>query len=282
MYQNFQPGMTLPLRSHTINPDWHHFQKILHNLEQLQLLFTDVLAHIPWRNWYFVASSSFSSVQFSSSVMSDSLWPHGLYHSRPPCPSPILRVYSNSCPLSQWCHPIISSTVIPFSFCIQSFPASGPFQMSQFFALGGQNIGVSASASVFPMNTQDWWSIPFLSFIEPIFAWNVPVVSLIFLKRSLLFPILLFSSISLHWLLRKAFLSLLTLPWNSAFKRVYLSFSHLLFISLLFTAIFKASSDSHFTFLHLFFLGMVLIPASCTVSWTFTHNSSGTLSNLVP
>ena len=198
IYQNFQPGMTLPLRSHTINPDWHHFQKILHNLEQLQLLFTDVLAHIPWRNWYFVASSSFSSVQFSISVMSDSLWPHGLYHSRLPCPSPTLRVYSNSCPLSQWCHPIISSTVIPFSFCIQSFPASGPFQMSQFFALGGQNIGVSASASVLPMNTQDWWSIQFLSFIEPIFAWNVPMVSLIFLKRSLLFPILLFSSISLQ------------------------------------------------------------------------------------
>ena len=89
-------------------------------------------------------------------------------------------------------------------------------------------------------------SIPFLSFIEPIFAWNVPLVSLIFLKRSLVFPILLFSSISLHWSLRKVFLSLLAIVWNSAFKWVYLSFSALLFASLLFTAICKAFSDSHF------------------------------------
>ena len=95
-------------------------------------------------------------------------------------------------------------------------------------------------------------SKPFLSFIEPIFAWNVPRVSLIFLKRSLVFPIVLFSSISLHWSLRKAFLSLAIL-WNSAFKWEYLSFSPLLFTSLLFTAIYKASSDSHFAFLHFFF-----------------------------
>ena len=95
-------------------------------------------------------------------------------------------------------------------------------------------------------------SIPFLSFIEPIFAWNVPLVSLIFLKRSLVFPILLFSSISLHWSLRKAFLSLLASLWNSAFRCFYLSFSPLLFISLLFTAICKASSDSHFAFAFLF------------------------------
>ena len=121
-------------------------------------------------------------------------------------------------------------------------------------------------------------SIPFLSFIEPIFAWNVPLVSLIFLKRSLVFPILLFSSISFHWLLRKAFLSLLAILWNSAFKWVYLSFSPLLFTSLLFTAICKASSDSHFAFLHVFFLGMVLIPVSCTMSQTSVYGSSGTLS----
>ena len=90
--------------------------------------------------------------------------------------------------------------------------------------------------------------IPFLSFIEPIFAWNVPLVSLIFLKRFVVFPVLLFSSISLHWLLRKAFLCLLAILWNSAFRCLYLSFSPLLFASLLFTAICKASPDSHFAF----------------------------------
>ena len=125
-------------------------------------------------------------------------------------------------------------------------------------------------------------SIPFLSFIEPIFAWNLPLVSLIFLKRSLVFLILLFSSIYLHWLLRKAFLSPFAIFWNSAFKWVYLSFSPLPFTSLLFTAICKSSSDNHFAFLHFFFLGMVLIPASCTMLWTSVHISSGTLSDLNP
>ena len=103
--------------------------------------------------------------------------------------------------------------------------------------------------------------IPFLSFIVPIFAWNVPLVSLIFLKRSLVFPILLFSSVSLHWSLRKAFLCLLAILWNSAFKWVYLFFFPLPFNSLLFTAICKASSDNHFALLHFFFLGMVLVTA---------------------
>ena len=112
------------------------------------------------------------------------------------------------------------------------------------------------------------WFIPFLSFIVPIFAWNVPLVSLSFLKRSLVFPILLFSSISLHWSLRKAFLSLLAILWNSAFKWVYLSFSPLPFTSLIFLVFFKASSNNHFAFLHFFFLGMVLITAFCTMSWT--------------
>ena len=97
-----------------------------------------------------------SSVQFSRSVMSDSLWPHELQHARPPCPSPTPRVYSNSCPSSRSCHPTISSSVIPFSSCPQSLPASGSFPMSQLFAWSGQSIGVSASASVLPMNTQDW------------------------------------------------------------------------------------------------------------------------------
>ena len=88
--------------------------------------------------------------------MSDSLRPHELQHARPPCPSPTPGVYSNSCPLSQWCHPAVSSSVIPFSSCFQSFPASGSFQMSQLFASDGQRTGASASASVLPMNIQGW------------------------------------------------------------------------------------------------------------------------------
>ena len=99
---------------------------------------------------------SINSVQFSCSVVYDFLQPHGLQHARTPCPSPAPRVYPNSCPLSLWCHPTISSSVIPFSSCLQSFPASGSFQMSQLFASDGQSIGVSASTSVPPMNTQDW------------------------------------------------------------------------------------------------------------------------------
>ena len=93
------------------------------------------------------------SVQFSSSVVSDSLWLHGLQHARLPCPSPTSGGGSNSCPSNQWCHPTISSSVVPFSSCLQSFPASGSFPMSPFFASGGQNIGVSAS--VLPMDIQD-------------------------------------------------------------------------------------------------------------------------------
>ena len=96
-----------------------------------------------------------SSVQFSFSVVSDSLQPHESQHARPPCPSPTPRAYSNSCPSSQWYHPTISSSVIPFSSHLQSFPASGSFLKSQFLASGGQNIGTSTSASVLPMNIQD-------------------------------------------------------------------------------------------------------------------------------
>ena len=98
----------------------------------------------------------FSSVQFSHSVMSDSLWPHESEHARPTCPSQTPRVYSNSCPSSRWCHPAISSSVVPFSSCPQSLPASGSFPMSQLFTWGRQSIGVSASASGLPMNTQGW------------------------------------------------------------------------------------------------------------------------------
>ena len=97
-----------------------------------------------------------NSVQFSRSVVSDSLRPHGLQHTRPPCPSPTPRVHPNPCPLSQWCHPAISSSVIPFPSCPQSLPALRSFPVSQLFAWGGQSIGVSASTSVLPMNTQDW------------------------------------------------------------------------------------------------------------------------------
>ena len=96
------------------------------------------------------------SVQFSHSVMSNSLRLHGLQPAKPPCPSPAPRVYTNSCPLSVWCHSTISSAVVPLSSCLQSFPASGSFPISQLWTWGGQNIGVSAVTSVLPMNTQDW------------------------------------------------------------------------------------------------------------------------------
>ena len=101
---------------------------------------------------------------FSPSVVSDSLWPHGQQHARPHCPSPSPGVCSNSCPLSQWCHPTISSSVPAFS-CPQSFPASGSFQMSKFFTSGGQRIGASASASVFPMNIQGWFPLGWIGLV---------------------------------------------------------------------------------------------------------------------
>ena len=106
-----------------------------------------------------------NAVQFSRLVMSNSLWPR-LQHARFPCPSPTPRTYSNSCPLSWWCHPTISSSVAPFSSHLQSFPASGSFPMSQFFALGGQSIGVSASALVLPMNIQDWFPLGLTGWIS--------------------------------------------------------------------------------------------------------------------
>ena len=102
---------------------------------------------------------SISSVQFSCSVVSDSLQPHDLQHSRPPCPSPTPRACSNSCPLGRWCHPTISFSVIPFASRLQSFPVSGSFPMSQFFLSGGQSTTVSASASVLPMNIQEWFPL---------------------------------------------------------------------------------------------------------------------------
>ena len=108
----------------------------------------------------------FSSIQFSLSVMSKSLQPHGLQHERLPCPSPTLEACSNSCPSSWWCHPTISSSVIPFSSCLHSFPSLGSFLISQIFASGGQSIGASVSASVFPVNIQDWFRLGLTGWIS--------------------------------------------------------------------------------------------------------------------
>ena len=105
----------------------------------------------------------FSSLQSLSRVW---LWPHGLQHTRAPCPSLAPGVDSNSCPLSPWCHPTISSAIVPFSSCLQSFPASGSFPMSRFFASGGQSIGLSASTSVLPMNIQDWFLLGWTGWIR--------------------------------------------------------------------------------------------------------------------
>ena len=115
--------------------------------------------------------------QFSPSVMSDSLQPHGLQHARLPCPSPSPRVYSDSCPLSQWCHPSISSCIVPFSSHLHSFPASGSLPLSQFFTSGGQGIGVSASASGLPMNIQDWFLLELTGFISLQSKWFSRVFS---------------------------------------------------------------------------------------------------------
>ena len=122
---------------------WKYFQLMWH----YQLSYEDQ---------FKLKISFLQSVQFSCSVVSDSLWPHELQHARPPCLTPTPGVHSNSCASSRWCHPAISSSVIPFFSCPQSLPASGSFPMSQLFTWGGQSIGVSASASVLPVNTQDW------------------------------------------------------------------------------------------------------------------------------
>ena len=113
----------------------------------------------------YIISSKVLLLQFSCSVVSNSLWPHGLQHARLPCPSPTPGACSNSCPSSQWCHPTILSSVVPFS-CLQSFPASGSCQMSQFFVSGGQSIGVSVLASVLPMNFQDWFPLGWTGWIS--------------------------------------------------------------------------------------------------------------------
>ena len=126
---------------------WEEGEK---RLELSKLRNRPVMGRCSWLLWYHC------SVKFSHSVMSDSLRPHEPQHARPPCPSPTPGVYPNPCSSSQWCHPTSSSSIIPFSSCPQSLPASGSFPMSQLFTWGGQSIGVSASASALPMNTQDW------------------------------------------------------------------------------------------------------------------------------
>ena len=141
--------------------------------------------------------NQFSSVQFSCSVVSDSLWPHESQHARPPCPPPTPSVYPNSCPSSQWCPPAISSSVIPFSSCPQSLPALRSFPMSQLFAWGGQSIGVSASTSVLPMNTQDWSPLGWTGWISlqskglsRVLIWIRLLILLKVLKNWLLYPLI--------------------------------------------------------------------------------------------
>ena len=122
--------------------------------------------HLKFKTFTLILVFSFNSVQFSRSVMSDSLRPHESQHTRPPCTSPTPGIYSNSCPTSRWCHPATSTSVVPFSSCPQSLPASESFPMSQLVAWGGQSIGVSALASVLPMNTQDWSPLEWTGWIS--------------------------------------------------------------------------------------------------------------------
>ena len=157
-------------------------------------------------NWVLFWSVGPCSVQFSRSIMSDSLRPHGLQHARLLCPSRVPGVYSNSCTLSWWCHPTISSSVIPFSFRLQSSPATESFPMSQFFALGGQSIGASASASasILPMTLQGWFPLGF-SLISLMSKGISRVYSSITIKsiNSLALSILYDSSHNCTWLLEK-------------------------------------------------------------------------------
>jgi len=138
------------------NPGFLHCRWILYLLSnQGKLLFWDVFSLFPHFEFFFFFFNH-QSVKFSCSVVSDSLWAHKPQHARPPCPSPTPGIYPNPCPSSRWWHSTISSSVVPFSSCPQSFPASGSFPMSQLFAAGGQITGVSASASVLPKKSQGW------------------------------------------------------------------------------------------------------------------------------
>ena len=129
------------------------------------LIYDWIPSLLTW-NYHNIGIWLFSLVQFSLSVVSNSLRPHELQHARPPCPSPPPRVYPNSCPLSRWCHPTILSSAVPLSSRLLSFPTSGSFPLSQLFTSGGQSIGVSASASALPMNIQDWFPLGWTCWIS--------------------------------------------------------------------------------------------------------------------
>ena len=146
-------------------PSIQHFQDpSLCNKPEKQM--RDIIFEKKKQNCHHWMMIWFSSVQFRCSVVSDSLWPYEPRHARPSCPSPTPGVHPNPCPLSRWCHPTTSFSVVPFSSCPQSFPASGSFQMNQLFASGDQSIRVSASASVLPMNIQDWFSLGWTGWIS--------------------------------------------------------------------------------------------------------------------
>ena len=153
----------------------------------------------------YISSWLFSSVQFSCSSC-PTLRRHRLQHARPPCPSPTPRVHPNSCPLNWWCHPTISSSVVPFSSHLQSFPASGSFQMSQLFASGGQSIGISASISIFPKNIQDWFPLGWTGWISLQFKGHSRVFSNTTVQKHQFFGAQLSSQSNSHihtWLLEK-------------------------------------------------------------------------------
>ena len=157
------------------------------------------------------------SVQFNRAVVSDSLWPHGLQHFRLPCSSQTPRNYSNSCPLSRWCHPTISYIFIPFSH-LQSFPASGSFQMSQFCASGGQSNGVSASKSALPMNIQDWFSLGWTGWISLLSRGLSRVFSNTTVQNHLFFSTQHFLQSNSHihtWLLENHTFDYMDLCWQS-------------------------------------------------------------------
>ena len=147
---------------------------MLQSMGSQRVRHSDGTTKFPWEhhlrpmstNYSALVLLAFSPVQFSHSAMSDSLLTHGLQHARTPCPSPNPGVYSYSCSLTQWCHPTISSSVVPFSSHLQSFPASRSFQISQLFPSGGRIIGVSASASVLPINIQDWFPLGWTGWIS--------------------------------------------------------------------------------------------------------------------
>ena len=164
----------------------------------------------PWKKSYDQPKQHIKeqrhSVKFGHSVMSDVLQPHEPQHTRPPCPSPSPRVHSNSCPSSRWCHPAISSSVIPFSSCPQSLPSSGPFPMSQLFASGGQSTGVSAIASFLTKNTQDWSPLEWTGWISLQFKGLSRVFSNTTVQKHQLFSAQLSSQSNSHihtWLLGK-------------------------------------------------------------------------------